>query len=89
MGCIERLKPQVKHEKTAIKAAFSFMAGGELFQRITALPHPVNAALLELWLAVGRRGRKATNSGFNGRKRGRNQGLHAPWLPVKSAATWQ
>jgi len=61
----------------------------ELFQRITALPQPVNAALLELWLAVGRRGRKVTNSGLNGRKRGRNQGLHAPWLPVKSAATWQ
>ena len=30
-----------------------------LFQRITALPGPVQAALLELWLAVGRRGGKS------------------------------
>jgi hypothetical protein len=31
----------------------------ELFLRITALPGPVHAALLELWLAVGRRGGKS------------------------------
>ena len=31
----------------------------ELFRRITALPEPVHAALLELWLAVGRRGGKS------------------------------
>ena len=66
----------------ALLASFYGLPLGEeelaLFQRITSFPGPVQAMLLELWLTVGRRGRRITDSGLNGRKRGRIQGLHAP-----------
>ncbi|MBG7617710.1 MAG: hypothetical protein IZT57_05005, partial [Chloroflexi bacterium] len=36
-----------------------------LFQRITSLPGSVQALLLELWLAVGCRGREVSDSGLS------------------------
>ena len=41
-----------------------------LFRRITSFPGSVQALLLELWLAVGRRGREVSDSGLSRRLRG-------------------
>ena len=43
-----------------------------LYKRITSLPGPVQALLLELWLATGRRGREVTDSGVGGGTLGRD-----------------
>jgi len=54
----------------ALLAGFYGLPLGEeelaLFQRITSLPGQVQALLLELWLAVGRKGRTITDSGVRG-----------------------